>query len=230
MIELQKKVIEWGNSAGIYVPRKYLGRTLTIKIPEEESLTSKFIWGPEISMECYGYKLLRPSNYRPSLYSLEDFKQWNTWQYGKELINIMLPEDNILLFLQEPSQSRLFLGVPVMLRHYRKAIDFTYLTEEAKKLGKEAFLGYLLEITLLLFQKFSIRKDFQKTMQRCLRTLHAQKGAMQFLRPDLERIYKKTKYPERIEATKRDALMKKWNIAYIEHLHEFERIFELYHE
>ena len=93
MIRFRKRVIEWGNSAGVYVPRKYVGRTAYVQVLEEPKLSERYVYGVVISMECYGYGLLKPDNFAPELRSEAALKGYNTFSYKGEEIKIMLPED-----------------------------------------------------------------------------------------------------------------------------------------
>lgn len=225
MIEIQKKVIEWGNSAGVYVPRKYLGKAVNIQILEQPRLSDRYIYGITISMECYGYKLLKPESFVPELHSERELKAYNPCNYEGEEIKIMLPEDIILELITKNPDSRLIKGIPVMLDNYKKKIDFDYM---AGKANKKEFLGYLLEITLRIFEKKNLRKDLQEKIKMAIYKIKVGKGRIKFLTKELEDIYHKTKNPEAIESTKRDSLMRKWNIAYIAKEKEFEEVFDLF--
>jgi len=226
MIEIQKRVIEWGNSAGVYVPRKYLGKAVNLQILEKPRLSDRYIYGITISMECYGYKLLKPDSFVPDLHSETELKLYNMCNYESEGIKIMLPEDIILELITKNQDSRLIKGIPVMLNNYKKKIDFDYLTDKAKE--KKEFLGYILEITLRIFEKNKLRKDLQENIKRAVYKINIDKGRIKFLTKELENIYYKTKNQEALESTKRDNLMRKWNIAYIAKEKEFEEVFDLY--
>lgn len=232
MITLRKKVLKWGNSAGIYVPREHIGKWASVQISEEPKLSESYVYGAAISMECYGYALFKPDSFAPQLHSPAGLKGFNTADYGGEKIKIMLPEDIILELLKNPaSQIRMILGIAVMLRKYKASIDFGYLIDKAKEAGKVEFLGYILETCLRIFSKRGVRKDLQDGLQQAIKKAMAAKapGAkIRFPSPELERIYWRTKNREAVEATRRDSLIKKWNLAYMPKEKEFEEAFSLY--
>ena len=146
MIKFKKRVIEWGNSAGVYVPRKYVGKSAYIQILEEPKLSERYVYGIVISMECCGYGLLKPDSFAPELHSQTELKGYNIFNYDGEEIKIMLPEDIILELITKNPDFRLTKGIPVMLSTSTKRIDFNYLVAEAQKAEKAEFLGYILEI------------------------------------------------------------------------------------
>jgi hypothetical protein len=228
MIELQKKVIEWGNSAGIYVPRRYIGKTALIHIEERPKFSEQFIYGPFISMDCYGYGLLKPSNFAPELKNESELKGYNIINYNGEEIKIMLPEDIIIDLLTKNQNFRLIQGIPIMLRNYHKRIDFKYIYEKLKKDNKEGFLGYLLEITINILKKNNIRLDLIKELKLFTKKIKTKNQKINFLTDEQKQIYYKTKQREKICSTKRDMLMKKWHVAYFPSLKEFNEVFDLY--
>lgn len=236
MIKIQKRVIGWGNSAGVYVPRKYIGREVIIKILEKPKLSTKFIYGITISMECYGFSLIKSDNFKPELYNEKELKGYNIWDYDEEEIKITSPEDIILKLLTKKQDFRLIKGIPIILYKYKKTIDFNYLIEKCKESDKIEFLGYLLNITNNILKKYKLRGDLRRKISSIIRNMNKIKEIrsktkkIQFLNKELERIYKKTKKPEKIESTKRDKLMKKYNIAYFPKQKEFEEVFEIYYE
>ena len=231
MIKLQKKVIEWGNSAGVYVPRKYVGKTAYVQILEVPKLSERYAYGVATSMECYGYELFKPDSFAPELRPLSALKGFNTFNYDGEEIRIMPAEDVILELIRKNPDFRLITGIPVILRNYNGIIDFSYLMAEAQKAGKAEFLGYLLEVTLRILERHSERDDLRPKLKAAIKKLEAamaKPAKMRFLNVQLERLYRLTKDPDKIESTKRDGLMRKWNIDYISKEAEFEHVYGLY--
>jgi len=229
MIQIRKRVIEWGNSAGIYIPRKYLGREALIQILNEPKLSTSYIYGIVISMECYGYRLIKPDNFKPALYNEKELKGYNTCNYNEEEIKIMLIEDIIFELLIKKQDFRLIKGISIIIYKYEKNIDFRYLINKFEKAEKIEFLGYLLNITLNIFEKYSLKNHLKDELTNVTKKIRIKKKGIKFLNKELEHIYKKTKNPEKIESTKRNKLMKKWNIAYFPKQKEFEEVFEIYY-
>lgn len=228
MLTFKKEIIEWGNSAGIYAPRKYIGKTALIQIEEGPKLSEQYIYGPFISMECYGYELLKPDSFAPELKIKSELKGCNMTDYNGEEIKIMLPDDIIIDLLTKKQNFRLIHGIPIILRNYRKHIDFEYIYEKLKEDHKESFLGYLLEVTISILKKNKIRLDFIKECDSFLKKIKIRGHKIHFLNDEHKQIYYKTKQRERILSTKLDTLMKKWRIAYFPSLKEFSEVFDMY--
>lgn len=228
MLTFKKEIIEWGNSAGIYVPRKYIGKTALIQIEERPKLSEQYIFGSIISMECYGYELLKHDSFAPELKIKSDLKGNNMTNYNGEEIKIMLPEDIIIDLLTKNQNFRLIEGIPIILRNYRKHIDFEYIYEKLKEDHKESFLGYLLEVTISIFKKNKIRLDFIKECDSFLKKIKIRGHKIHFLNDEYKQIYYKTKQREKILSTKRDMLMKKFGIGYFPSLKEFNEVFDIY--
>jgi len=233
MIRLKKRIIRWGNSAGIYVPKEHIGKWANVQILEEPRLSEQYVYGTAISMECYGYALLKPESFAPDMRSISDMKSCNTFNYCGEEIKIMLPEDIILELITKNPDFKLLKGIPVMLFKYEKRTDFSYMIAKALEAGKGEFLGYILEIILKIFYGHNVRKELQTELKAAVKKIkikaNIEPGSkIKFLSSELERIYYSTKSPERVESTKRDHLMKKWNIAYMPKEKEFEETFTLY--
>ena len=176
MITLNKRVIRWGNSAGVYIPRRYIGRDVSIQILERPKLSTSYIYGITISMECYGYNLIKPENFKPELYSEKELKGYSLYNYGEEDIKIMLMEDIILESLLKKQDFRLIMGIPIILFNYKKNIDFGYLIENLEKEKKTEFLGYILDITLNILKKFDLRLDLQKELKMTLGIMRIKKN------------------------------------------------------
>ena len=228
MITFRKEIIEWGNSAGIYAPRKYIGRTALIQIEEGPKLSEPYVYDPFISMECYGYGLLKPDSFAPELKNKSELKGYNTTDYNGEEIKIMLPEDIIIDLLTKKQDFRLIEGIPIMLRNYNKHIDFEYMFGKLKVQNKEGFLGYLLEAAIIIFRKNKVRSDLANEFESFINKIRIKRGKISFLNEEHEQIYYRTKRREKILSTKQDALMKKWGIAYFPPLEKFNEVFDTY--
>jgi len=229
MIQIKKIVIEWGNSAGVYIPRKYLGKEALIQILEKPRLSTSYIYGIMISIECYGYRLIKPDNFKPELHNEKELKGYNIYNYNGEEIKIMLIEDIILELLIKKQDFRLIKGIPIIIYKYEKNIDYEYLINNLRKAKKIEFLGHLLDTTSNILKKYNLRNNLRKKLTNIIKKIGIKKKEIKFLNEELRRIYKKTKNPEKIESTKRDGIMKKWNIAYFPKQKEFEDIFEVYY-
>ncbi len=228
MLTFKKEIIEWGNSAGIYVPRKYIGKTALIQIEERPKLSERYVYGPFISMECYGYELLKPDSFAPELKNKSELKGYNMINYNGEEIKIMLPDDIIIELLIKNQNFRLIQGIPIMLRNYRKHIDFEYIYGKLKEDHKESFLGYLLEATIIILKKNRVRMDLIREFDSFLKKIKIRRQKIHFLNDEYEQIYYKTKQKEKTRSTKREMLMKKWGIAYFPSLKEFNEVFDVY--
>src|SRR3989338_2280390 len=172
MIRFEKRVIGWGNSAGVYVPRQHIGKWANVQILEEPKLSERYVYGVTISMECYGYAMLKPDSFAPELHSQAGLKGFNLAEYCGEEIKIMLPEDVILELLTKEPAFRLIRGIPVILHNYKKygkAIDFSYLISKAKEADKAELLGYVLEACLKIFSKYRIRKELQAELKSAMK-------------------------------------------------------------
>ena len=220
MIKLKGLAIKWANSAGIRVPKKYLGREATVLIAENPSLNQSFVYGPVISMECYGYSLLKPDNFAPQLLSLKAVR-FNEYTYNGEKIKIMAPEEIILHLLESPNFKSI-LGIPVMLAHSKK-IDFQYLKERADM----QFIGYLFETTQTLLNKYNLNKKLSLQMEKQLKLFPRPTKTKVFTK-EAQKIFKKAKHPKKLKAFEQDSLMKKWKILFMPSQRRFEEVFKLY--